>query len=561
MTIRVSTPLNASVFLEANGFHPIYQSLLFSNEKLAFNVPDLTSVSNLIYSNQKQIRRQNEIIVAEKLEYLGVSDVTRDYLNYYYRDEGFLLAENQGDVEFSHTIPLSSGRRPWIFHCESFMPIFMPNLVEGGGSNWSPELHEMYLKILEDPLLTFIGSHLDVTLQNLRDVFQSTIINQKLVKTSISIPVTALHETLKYKEIDFLFICSFHQNINNFLYRGGFGVIRFSIDYLRQHKSGLIVFRTPKPTDEQMRKNGVDVQKLDALVKQGKIVWVEQMVSTDALQRLFQKTKFFLLPSTNLHSASLMQALKSGCVPVVGNAQGIEEFVQDRVNCLLLNGLVDHTKINFGRSDILAVNYKKIGAAYTKNVEQKLKDCFIEKDPPALSEYRNTFKLNLNNFDPQAFIDEIHTELTKRNFKPLGSHKKKSTRFSKKIRILSFDKRTPLFKSPPQPRILFWGEKAVIYEMSGMNYLVLIEKRPINAVDWRLKWGLSSVMSADFSNLLIGRQQLDMLVSSDMKYSFVTVLRIQLIFRIKQYMKNNFPMIFRVLAENNFVLMLYRKLS
>jgi len=67
------------------------------------------------------------------------------------------------------------------------------------------------------------------------------------------------------------------------------------------------------------------------------IIWISGWLSEHTLDRLFASAHFFLLPSIDLHTSSVLRAMGQGCIPIVSNAYGISELISQRRNGIILN--------------------------------------------------------------------------------------------------------------------------------------------------------------------------------------------------------------------------------
>ena len=70
--------------------------------------------------------------------------------------------------------------------------------------------------------------------------------------------------------------------------------------------------------------------------------WLQAGVSDQALERLFSDHHAFALPAAGLHSLSLLRALAYGCIPIVSDALGYDEYVGPIPNSTLtVNGIFE----------------------------------------------------------------------------------------------------------------------------------------------------------------------------------------------------------------------------
>ena len=125
--LHVAIPWSLSHYIPLGGFHPLYRALFD-------HVPENVRLS--AWDNVKLYRKfRNEISVrgevvekaereGQRLDRVDGSSVAKRYRKYFWPPDHVLTTALDGDLEFHHTAPFPSLRRPFVFHCESFAPIF-----------------------------------------------------------------------------------------------------------------------------------------------------------------------------------------------------------------------------------------------------------------------------------------------------------------------------------------------------------------------------------------------------------------------------------------------------
>jgi predicted nucleic acid-binding Zn-ribbon protein len=142
----------------------------------------------------------------------------------------------------------------------------------------------------------------------------------------------------------FIFNNSAHQHPNSLVLRGGVFAIHI-LDIVRRERPGaklLFVgshaqrlFSEPWGPGESILKHESVREILDR--NRDNIIWISGWLSEHALDRLFSSARFFLLPSIDLHTSSVLRAMGQGCIPIVSNAYGISELISQRRNGIILN--------------------------------------------------------------------------------------------------------------------------------------------------------------------------------------------------------------------------------
>jgi hypothetical protein len=69
------------------------------------------------------------------------------------------------------------------------------------------------------------------------------------------------------------------------------------------------------------------------------IIWGQDYLANHEMNALMASAHFFLLPSESLHSASIVQAMMLGAIPVVTDTVGTSVYVTDNENGIVLQGM------------------------------------------------------------------------------------------------------------------------------------------------------------------------------------------------------------------------------
>lgn len=357
--LNVAVPWSLSHYIPLNGFHPLYRAL-FDQAPLGI---ELHAWDNVKLHNrfERDIEIRNIVLQAaneanSKLKKLGSQSIEKTYQEYFWPPNHALTDMLAGDIEFHHTAPYPSLKRPFVFHCESFAPIFLPFSQQGSGEFKNHEkLRNHYRRIFENPLCLGIFSHIPETLENLSRFFASTDIDRKLCSSKIGLSLKSIAgpdipEKASLSRPTFLFVNSANQNPANFFRRGGHIVLRFWKEFITNGRDGLLMLRCTKPSDEALLDYGVDASFLKAETGRS-IIWAEDYLANHEMNALMASAHFFLLPSSSLHSVSIMQAMAFGTIPVVTDTVGTEVYLKDEEHGIVLHGVraaIWHTDTNTG---------------------------------------------------------------------------------------------------------------------------------------------------------------------------------------------------------------------
>ena len=345
--IRVASPWSLSHYILLNGFHPLYRALVdhapagvkinaWDNVRLHKRLSLDVGIREAVLNAANEAKRNSSR--------LGSGRVASAYQKYFWPPNQALTSELAGDIEFHHTAPFPSLERPFVFHCESFAPVFVPLTRQGSGDFENhAEIRDYYRRIFANPLCLGIFSHIPETLQSLRRFFSDSDIDNKLFSSRIGLSLNAiLDPQLPEKPVlsrpRFLFVNSAHQNPANFFHRGGHIALRFWKEFRSGGRDGLLMLRCARPRAESLAEHGVDASFLSAETGRS-IIWAEDYLANHEMNALTAGAHFFLLPSSSLHSVSIMQAMTLGTIPVVTDTVGTSVYVTDGEHGIVLQGV------------------------------------------------------------------------------------------------------------------------------------------------------------------------------------------------------------------------------
>lgn len=357
--LSVAVPWSLSHYIPLNGFHPLYRALFdHAPSGIELHAWDNVKLHNRF---ERDIEIRNIVLRAAnkengKLKKVDGQSIAKAYEEYFWPPNHALMDRLAGDIEFHHTAPYPSLKRPFLFHCESFAPVFLPFAQQGSGEFKNHEkLRDHYRRIFENPLCLGIFSHIPETLESLSRFFASTDIDRKLFRSKIGLSLKAIAgsdfpEKSSLSRPTFLFVNSANQNPANFFRRGGHIVLRFWKEFITNGRDGLLMLRCAKPSDEDLLDYGVDASFLKAETWRS-ILWAEDYVANHEMNALMASAHFFLLPSSSLHSVSIMQAMTLGAIPVVTDTVGTAVYLEDEEHGIVLRGVraaIWHTDTNTG---------------------------------------------------------------------------------------------------------------------------------------------------------------------------------------------------------------------
>lgn len=318
---RLGLPWRLQHYVPMNGPHPLVQSFVAGNAAVeTINLEPNADVTG---------RLQQSVIVrmAEQARLIP-QEFTAAFIESLYPQDQFVVEAQAAryDALFLHTAPRYAGSQPWIFHFESFPSLFMPFMYTGrttGVDLTSQGFFSQVRENLESPQCVRIFSHMRGSLEILKRTFASPIIAAKCGHVPLGIvPVESHRAIAKYEQpgLRILFTNSLHQDPTSFYLRGGHHLLEAFIQLRKSLSDITLTVLSSVPHDLLQRFTREQLAGVN---------WIDQRVDDATLERLYLHHHVFALPAAGLHSYSLLRAFAHGCVPVVSDAPGYEEYTQD----------------------------------------------------------------------------------------------------------------------------------------------------------------------------------------------------------------------------------------
>lgn len=345
--LNVAVPWSLTHYIPLNGFHPLYRALF---DHAPQNVA-LFAWDNVKLHHHFRVHAtlRDQILHRAKAESLGADRYEgKSFAMAYYErfcpPNKVMTAELMGDIEFHHTIPFPSLTRPFVFHCESIVPLLVSFVQDGKNPiEQYEEIRTHFGSMLANPLCLGIFSPVPETLESLQRFFSDPTIDKKLFRSRMGLtkgtdrePAFRMKEGLSRPR--FLFVSAGRQNPSDFFHQGGHIVLRFWKEYLKGGQTGLLVAACRKPSDEDLTEYGVDVSFVRSQSSRS-IIWGNGCVSDHDMRALMAGAHVFLSPSVVLDSISIMKAMLLGAVPVVTHTVGTSAYVTDNQNSIILQGV------------------------------------------------------------------------------------------------------------------------------------------------------------------------------------------------------------------------------
>lgn len=319
--LRLGLPWLLKHYVPLNGPHPLVMSYLDGNpqiEPVALSgeaAADAGAWRRVLLALTQQSRALVPASTAPFLDWLNVPEQV-----------ALEAQAARHDALFLHTTPLHAGSAPWIFHFESFPSLFMPFMFTGqthGVDLAGSDFFGLVKAQLEAPECVRIFSHMRGSLEILRRAFASPAIDAKLhhVPLGIGCPDPARWQA-KFapgSRLRILFTNSLHQDPRSFYLRGGHHLLEAFGRLRREHPEAELTVLSAAPADLLQRFAPSDLIGVN---------WIGRRVDDATLEQLLLGHQLFALPAAGLHSYSLLRALSHGCIPIVSDAPGYDEYTE-----------------------------------------------------------------------------------------------------------------------------------------------------------------------------------------------------------------------------------------
>lgn len=478
--LKVAVPWSLSHYIPLNGFHPLYRALFdhvpdnvqlsaWDNVKLYHKFRDNALVRRMAVENAKREEHCHG--------QLAVNSIAKKYQKYFWPPDRVLTAALEGDMEFHHAAPFPSLRRPFVFHCESFESVLFPFAQRENGNDLE-ELKKHYKSIFLNPLCLGIFSHVPETLHALSMFLADPIIDGKLFpsKIGISAEMFSVHEPAQKPPLSrprFLFINSANQNSVNFFRRGGHLVLRFWKEMVAGGRDGILILRCTRPGDIELHEYGVDVSWVKGEIGRS-IVWDQGYSAGHEIQSLMASAHLFLLPSVDLHSVSIMEAMRMGAVPVVSETVGTSVYVTDEENGIVLYGIRKELRSRDRRTDRLSDRYGRWPEQDNQLVEQMTNRVSALLDEPrvywdmhtrTLSHAKERFSGRSFAWDFWNSVSDLYAEFMRTSCtRETGSDRMIHSLNECTIQNGGWAR---VFESSPQPMLRIKTEFGMVWELGG----------------------------------------------------------------------------------------------
>jgi glycosyltransferase involved in cell wall biosynthesis len=267
-----------------------------------------------------------------------------------------LLLGGRHDLVFLTSMPYTFGQNPWVIEVEDPTTLFYP-LIQNGHTCDMPVRESPYYPIvkalLEADHCRAVLTHMRSSATLISALFDSEVIRRKVVYAPLGVKLPARFQRHDPEPADapveLLFINSWCQVAENFFVRGGLDVLE-AFGILRQRYPNLrLTLRTSLPdlADHYHR-----------IMADGRVRVIDRFLTAEEMAELHASSHVFLLPAARVHIVSLLQAMSYGLAVVGTDGWGMEEYLEDGRNGLVVRGRHGRASWADDEAGVLRENYE-----------------------------------------------------------------------------------------------------------------------------------------------------------------------------------------------------------
>lgn len=338
--------------------HPQFKHIRFAPEGYAFVYADkleeekLRIASKLVWGgelteedekNYEKIEARRKVIEEEKDKLIGwckEQDIPEEIYIRYLRVVDLGRRSDQiplgKELMFLPSYLFSLQQSPFVIEIESIWTLFYPYILQSDCKDAvvnSGRIFQLISYLLKRRECTCILTHMKLTENCLKKNFDKDIAD-KVRYVSLGVPkANVLCNTYQKpygEKIRLLFTCSWHQF--GFENRGGLELLTAFDSLCRKYGNLELTMKCSLPQNLHASFHGIlDRHKDKIHVITGKLPDQEMDV-------LMQNTDIFVLPAMDMHIISILNTMAMGIPLVVGDALGVEEYVEDNVNGVIVRG-------------------------------------------------------------------------------------------------------------------------------------------------------------------------------------------------------------------------------
>lgn len=246
-----------------------------------------------------------------------------------------MLLSRAGGLTFLTSMPYTFNQGPWVLEIEDPTTLFYPLIQNGNtcGLDFRASPYFPVVKaLLESDECRGIVTHMRSTARLVPALFQSDIIRNKVSHRPLGVRLPAKsqkHDDRADDEVHLLFINSWCQVPENFFVRGGLDVLEAFAVLRTRYPQLRLTLRTALPAL---------AHHYHHILESGWVRVINRFLSAEEMAELHANSHIFLLPAARVHIVSLLQAMSYGLAVVGSDGWGMQEYLRDGHNGLVVKG-------------------------------------------------------------------------------------------------------------------------------------------------------------------------------------------------------------------------------
>jgi glycosyltransferase involved in cell wall biosynthesis len=276
-------------------------------------------------------------------------------------------------LAFLPSMPFILGQIPWVIEIEDTTTLFAPfprisgrrhdPRIFGTEGIYDSGFFPIVKALLQSNSCRGVICHVRSTAESIPVLFNDDKLSRKIVHIPLGIrPRQRAKVADKQDLTTILFTNSWHQAATGFYLRGGLDLLEAYSAIYSEHPRLRLILRTKLP-------DNLD-QRYRRIIERCNVQVIDQFLSGEEIEALFSSADIYVLPSARLHVVSILQAMAYGLAIVVSDGWGIEEYVNDGRNGLIVRGRYG-TCSWMDSNGMLRENYKRLfstDAAFSRSL-------------------------------------------------------------------------------------------------------------------------------------------------------------------------------------------------
>ena len=257
-----------------------------------------------------------------------------------------LAVPSDVSLAFLPSMPFILGQIPWVIEIEDTTTLFVP-FPRIGGKRHDPRLFgtggiydSVFLPaikaLLQSESCRGIITHVGSTAKSIPILFDDPTLGNKIFHIPLGTRQRVTCKTPKPNgPVTILFTNSWHQGSTSFYLRGGLDVLEAYAVVFPRYPESRLVLRTKLPPDLD--------QRYRRLIDRCNVQVIDQFLSEQEMEALFNSADVYVLPAARLHVVSVLQAMASGLAIIVSDGWGMAEYITHSRNGLIIPGRYGRT--------------------------------------------------------------------------------------------------------------------------------------------------------------------------------------------------------------------------